>query len=261
VKQFAWQAVTDTKMLLRVPISMFFTVIFPATMLLIIVTSYGNVSIGPNLNLADKYVLIAAGMGVAPLTLITLPTWIANSFETNYLMRLRYFHVSIARVGLSNAVAHCLVALLGIVVNFAVAFIVYGIHFPAPIYLFSYLAELILAILAMMSFGAFLGFVFKRASVVLPLGLILMFILYMLCGVFGNYDGLPAPLKAASAWIPLKYVMIDAFDLWQGEARISPQSVGVSLLSLGVFGLATALTTRKAATFHVRMQSRQQRTA
>ena len=251
MKQFAWQVATDTKMLLRVPISMFFTVIFPTAMLVIIVTSYGNETIGPNLNLADKYLLIAAGMGVAPLTLITLPTWIANSYENDYLMRLRYFHVSVTRVALSNALAHCLVALMGILLNFVVGLLVYRIHIPAPGYVLSYIAELFLAIIAMMSLGAFLGFVFRRAAVVLPLGLILMFVLYMLCGVFGNYDGLPAPLKTASAWIPLKYVMIDAFNIWQGTAHISLRAIGVSLLFLSVFGTGAALVAHRAATSRI----------
>jgi len=61
--------VTDIRMLFRVPVSAFFTVVFPSLMLIIMMASYGNPDIGSGIRLSDKYVLIASGMGLAPLSL------------------------------------------------------------------------------------------------------------------------------------------------------------------------------------------------
>jgi ABC transporter len=58
--------VTDIRMLFRVPVSAFFTVVFPSLMLIIMMASYGNPDIGSGIRLSDKYVLIASGMGLAP---------------------------------------------------------------------------------------------------------------------------------------------------------------------------------------------------
>ena len=66
MKTLLCDLVTDIRMLFRVPVSAFFTVIFPSLMLIIMMTSYGNPDIGSGIRLSDKYILIASGMGLAP---------------------------------------------------------------------------------------------------------------------------------------------------------------------------------------------------
>ena len=46
MKTLLCDLVTDIRMLSRVPVSAFFTVIFPSLMLIIMMTSYGNPDIG-----------------------------------------------------------------------------------------------------------------------------------------------------------------------------------------------------------------------
>ena len=47
----------DFKIMMRVPLSMFFSIMFPLIMMFIIITSYGNVEIGEGYHLIDKYFL------------------------------------------------------------------------------------------------------------------------------------------------------------------------------------------------------------
>ncbi|NGC34405.1 ABC transporter permease, partial [Staphylococcus aureus] len=54
------------KMQFRVPISVFFSLIFPIIMIIVIILSYGNFSIGNGRHFIDKYFLISTSIGLLP---------------------------------------------------------------------------------------------------------------------------------------------------------------------------------------------------
>ena len=215
--------VTDSRMLFRVPVSAFFTVIFPSLMLIIMMTSYGNPDIGSGIRLSDKYILIASGMGLAPLTLITFPSWICSSVESSYLLRLKYLHVSLARVATSNALAHMVVALCGTAVTLAVGVLFYDMRIPSLPALIAYLLQLVIVTASLMLFGAALAFIVRQTAVAIAVGLVLMFVVYMLCGVFGDYSAMPTGLQAVGNLVPLKYLMNDGFDVWTSTRLMIPR--------------------------------------
>ena len=212
MKTLLCDLVTDIRMLFRVPVSAFFTVIFPSLMLIIMMTSYGNPDIGSGIRLSDKYILIASGMGLAPLTLITFPSWICSSVESSYLLRLKYLHVSLARVATS-----------GTAVTLAVGVLFYDMRIPSLPALIAYLLQLVVVTASLMLFGAALAFIVRQTAVAIAVGLVLMFVVYMLCGVFGDYSAMPAGLQAAGNLVPLKYLMNDGFDVWTSTRLMIPR--------------------------------------
>ena len=223
MKTLLCDLVTDIRMLFRVPVSAFFTVIFPSLMRIIMMTSYGNPDIGSGIRLSDKYILIASGMGLAPLTLITFPSWICSSVESSYLLRLKYLHVSLARVATSNALAHMVIALCGTAVTLAVGVLFYDTRIPGLPALIAYLLQLVVVTASLMLFGAALAFIVRQTAVAIAVGLVLMFVVYMLCGVFGDYSAMPAGLQAAGNLVPLKYLMNDGFDVWTSTRLMIPR--------------------------------------
>ena len=223
MKTLLCDLVTDIRMLFRVPVSAFFTVIFPSLMLIIMMTSYGNPDIGSGIRLSDKYILIASGMGLAPLTLITVPSWIFSSVESSYLLRLNYLHVSLARVATSNALAHMVVALCGTAVTLAVGVLFYDMRIPSLPALIAYLLQLVIVTASLMLFGAALAFIVRQTAVAIAVGLVLMFVVYMLCGVFGDYSAMPTGLQAVGNLVPLKYLMNDGFDVWTSTRLMIPR--------------------------------------
>lgn len=48
----------------------------------------------------------------------------------------------------------------------------------------------------------------------MTLGLVVMFVLYMFCGVFINIDYMPQLLQKIAAYLPMKYAMDDFFGIW-----------------------------------------------
>jgi len=232
-------------MLFRVPVSAFFTVVFPSLMLIIMMASYGNPDIGSGIRLSDKYVLIASGMGLAPLTLITFPSWICSSVESSYLLRLKYFHVSLVRVATSNALAHMVIALCGTAVTFAVGVLFYDTRIPGLPALIAYSLQLIVVTASLMLFGAALAFIVRQTAVVIAVGLVLMFVVYMLCGVFGDFSAMPANLQAAGNLIPLKYLMNDGFDVWTSTRLMIPQLWATSAAWAGASAVVAVIAARR----------------
>jgi len=207
----------DIKLIFRIPVSVFFTLGFPIVLMVIMLISYGNPEIGENLRLVDKYFLITAGMGIAPLTLLSLPMWIGNSIERSYLRRLRYFGVNLGRVALSNLIAHIFIGILGILLNFIVAATFFHLSLPSFEYIIAYFLQVFYCLLSFMVIGSILGLLVKQPAIIMPLGLLLMFVTFMLCGGFLNYNDLPDGMRAVSDFIPLKYAMNDLFETWRGE--------------------------------------------
>lgn len=242
---FPAQVWMDVKMLFRIPVSVFFSIAFPPLMLVIMMTSFGNFAIGDGLHFSDKYLMISIGMGLVPLAFVTFSAWISSSYESSYLTRLRYFHVPLRRVAASGAVAHVVVALCGVAVSILVGVVFYQVSSPSVGYFLMFLAEAVVVLLALMAFGCAIGFVVRQMSAALGLGLILMFLVYMLCGAFGNYDGLPDGLKNISDWIPLKYLMIDGFDVWRGASGFDVHLLLISIIWIVVFGAVSALAARR----------------
>lgn len=79
----------------RVPISIFFTLLFPLVMMVTMVLSYGNFSIGNGLHFIDKYFLISSSIGLLPLTLISFPTFLTELVEKKQQNASIYFGVNI----------------------------------------------------------------------------------------------------------------------------------------------------------------------
>ena len=236
---------TDIRMLFRVPVSAFFTVVFPSLMLIIMMASYGNPDIGSGMRLSDKYVLIASGMGLVPLAFITFPSWICSSVESSYLLRLKYLHVSLVRVATSNALAHMVVALCGAVATFVVGVLLYDAKVPDVPALIAYSLQLVVVTASLMLFGVALAFIVRQSAVAMAVGLILMFVVYMLCGVFGDFSAMPANLQTAGNLIPLKYLMNDGFDVWTSTRLIIPRLWITSAAWAGVSVVVAGLAVRR----------------
>lgn len=245
MSNFLSQVWTDIRMQFRIPISVFFSIVFPTVILVMVLTTSENVVLPDGSHVSDHVLMITATMGFVPLAFVSFPVWICSSYENNYLIRLKYFHISLSRVASSGAIAHAVVAFCGLIVNIAVAMMFYQASIVSAQGFLLFLLETLVVLLALMAFGCALGFLVHRASVALGLGLILMFFVFMITGSFGNYDTLPAGLKAIADWIPVKYLAQDAFDVWRGTSGFNLSLLGVSGLWIAIGGIVAALLARR----------------
>ena len=165
--------------------------------------------------------------------------------ESSYLLRLKYLHVSLARVATSNALAHMVVALCGTAVTLAVGVLFYDMRIPSLPALIAYLLQLVVVTASLMLFGAALAFIVRQTAVAIAVGLVLMFVVYMLCGVFGDYSAMPAGLQAAGNLVPLKYLMNDGFDVWTSTRLMIPRLWATSAAWAGTSAVVAVIAARR----------------
>lgn len=207
----------DLKIMFRIPLSIFFSIAYPILMMIIIMFSYGNISIGNGYYLIDKYFLIAIGMGILPLALISFPMWIGNSFENKNIERLNFFGVNTSKMFVGDVLAHFILAMISMAINILVAFLFWRLKFPSIGHFLSFIIQYFIAIVIAMIIGGIFAYVFKNPQILMTLGLVVMFVLYMFCGVFISIDQMPQLFRNISSYLPIKYAMNDFFDIWTME--------------------------------------------
>lgn len=217
----------DLKIMFRIPLSIFFSIAYPILMMIIIMFSYGNISIGNGYYLIDKYFLIAIGMGILPLALISFPMWIGNSFENKSIERLNFFGVNTSKMFVGDVLAHFILAMISMAINILVAFLFWRLKFPSIGHFLSFIIQYFIA----MIIGGIFAYVFKNPQI-LTLGLVVMFVLYMFCGVFISIDQMAQLFRNISSYLPIKYAMNDFFDIWTMEKFLDKDFLLISAVYL-----------------------------
>ncbi len=238
MKDYLW---INLKIMFRIPLSIFFSMGYPIIMMIIIILSYGNVSIGDGYLLIDKYFMIAIGMGILPLTLISFPMWIGNNLESDSLKRLSYFKVKMSKIIAGDILAHLILALISMAINIIFAYFLFSLKFPSMKYFMAFTGQYIIAVITSMIIGAVFAFLFKNTQILMPFGLVVMFVLYMFCGVFITFDELPVQFKNIANFIPMKYAMNDFFNIWTQKSLFNTQFLKLSLIYLLVSSIVLYL--------------------
>lgn len=206
--------ILSIKMQFRVPISIFFSLIFPIIMMLVIILSYGNFSIGNGRLFIDKYFLISTSIGILPIAYISFPIWLTESIENDTLKRLKYFDVNISSLIISNIISYCFLAIVSVSLNIIVGKIFFSLTLPRTQYLLTFLLQVFYSIIGLLLLGTLLALLVRNSKVLLPLGMILLFLTYMIIGVFVQYGQLPDILKEIGNCIPIKYVTNNFYLIW-----------------------------------------------
>lgn len=224
---------TSIKLQFRIPVSIFFSLLFPLIMMFAMITSYGNFNIGNGFHFVDKYFLISTGMGMMPISLISFPIWLGESIQNQSYKRLEYFGLSIHNMIISDVLSYVLLTLLSIFTNIIFGFFMYGLDIPTFGYFFSYVIQCLYCNLVLLIFGAIIALLVKNTRILLPIGMVLLFSSYIFTGVFSSFSDLPTSFQLIGRFIPMKYVMNDFFDIWSEKKLFIREFLVINTL-LGV---------------------------
>lgn len=208
---------TSIKLQFRIPVSIFFSLLFPLIMMFAMVTSYGNFDIGNGFHFVDKYFLISTGMGMIPISLISFPIWLGESIQNQSYKRLEYFGLSTHNMIVSDVLSYVLLTLLSVVVNILFGFFMYGLHIPSIGYFLSYILQCLYCNFVLLVFGSIIALLVKNTRILMPIGMVLLFSSYIFTGAFSSFSDLPTSFQSIGRFIPMKYVMNDFFDVWAGK--------------------------------------------
>src|SRR5699024_1339653 len=241
--------------LLRIPIVLFFSIIFPLMMMVIVVGSEGNIEIGDGFHLTDKYIMIASGIGLVPLCLVSLPVSIAAERESGVLEKYVLFGINPFAIIGSKVTVHMMIAIIQFTLVCVFAKIVFNLSIPDALTLFSFIMHYLLAAVFTLSVGVMLGLLTTRVQIVQVAGLALMFMILALSGGFNEFSTLPENVQCVMDYFPVKYLMNDFISIWFKTELFLGEFFLLTLGYLTVTGIIIYVLMRRAFKFHFSFQS------
>jgi ABC-2 type transport system permease protein len=195
---------TETRLFLREPVAVFFTVAFPA----ILVGVLGSVrafrepdkDLG-GIRVIDLYVTISITLIIAMLALQGTPAVLANYREKGVLRRLGTTPVNPAMLLVAQLVNSMMVALVSVALVLGLGRIAFAV--PLPRQFGGFLLALVLAAAALFAIGLFVAAVAPNAKAGNAIGVILFFPVMFFAGLWAPRETMPALLRRIGDFTPL----------------------------------------------------------
>lgn len=241
IKQAAIIYKTEFLLFLRDFFGFFFTLVFPAIMLILFGSIYGNAPMYPGSSLGSMDISVPAYavMVIGVTGLMAFPLTLAECKEKKIYKRFDATPAGKKTIILAQIVVNLVMTFIGIGILLAVGKILYHIQIlgtAANIF-----TGILFSIGCMFSMGFFFTAIGRDAKITSLLCYLFYFIMLFLSGATMPDMLFPDNVKAVSAFLPMTY----AVDLMQGVFA------GDSLLShkkeLLILGLLTVLLTSVAA--------------
>ncbi len=236
--------VVQFKLYLREPVAFFFSLVYPALLLLLFGFIYGNKPApefwGRNFGTVDASVPAYTGIIIGTVALMGIPIDTAANRENGVLRRYRATPLHPAGYLIASVVMYLVVALSGMVILVVTGKLVFDLRMAGawP----SVLAAFTLSALAFFSVGYLIASLAPTARVAQTAGMVIFFPMMFLSGAGMPMQLLPEGLRRVSDFLPLTYVVRLVQGLWFGDAWSGlwlPTLVLVGILLVG-----TILSTR-----------------
>jgi ABC-2 type transport system permease protein len=226
------------KLYLREPVAFFFSLAYPALLLLFFGFIYGNDPSpefwGRNYGTVDASVPAYAGIIIGTVALMGIPIDTAASREGGVLRRYRATPLRPATYLVACVLMYLAVALLGMAILVLIGKLVFGLRFAGswP----SVLAAFILSTLAFFSIGYLIASLASTARIAQTVGMVIFFPMMFLSGAGLPLQLLPESLRRVSDFLPLTHVVKLIQGLWFGDPWKELWLPALVLSGLLVFG-------------------------
>lgn len=232
------------KLYLREPVAFFFSLAYPALLLLLFGFIFGNDPDpefwGRNFGTVDASVPAYAGIIIGTVALMGIPIDTAASRETGVLRRYRATPLHPAAYLLASVAVYLMIALLGMAILVLTGKLVFGLRIAGS--WLNVLAAIILSALSFYSLGYLIASLVPTARAAQAVGMVIFFPMMFLSGAGMPLQLLPEGLRKVSDFLPLSYVVRLIQGLWFGELW---SDLWLSVLVLiGMLVIATAISTK-----------------
>jgi ABC-2 type transport system permease protein len=229
---------TEARLFLREPITVVFTLALPLMILYILGGVFGNEA-GANASPEEPVVYRGFGatnwytaayvaVAVSGFTLISVPTHLVEYRETGVLRRFRASAVPRWMVLASQFLNSLAIASVGAAILLVVAMLSTDVDPAVDWWLFA--GAYLLGAIALVCLGLALGTVMPTARAAQSAGMVLWFMLLLICGAGPPPEVLPDALRTLGQWLPLSPVIEMLQEPWlTGEWAWSPSLVVVGI--------------------------------
>lgn len=221
---------TEAKLFLRDPIALFFGLVFPGLLLLLLGLFFPGFD-EPSADLGgDRYIEVYApivlALGLATLGLVTLPPILGTYRQFGILRRLRTTPVHPARLLWAQLAVHVAVAVVAAVIAILVAKLAFDVPFPqSPLW---FVVSFLLAAASTFSIGLLVG-AFARTTVsAQAIGMAIYFPMLFFAGVWIPRSIMSDGLRTVSDYTPLGASVQALADSWFG---ITPSITNLAVMA------------------------------
>ena len=206
----------QTKLYLREPMAVFFTLLFGPTMLILLGLVFGNdpQTIFGGLGQMDVSIPAYTAVIIAMTGLTTVPISMATRRETGVLRRFSATPLRPYTYFLSDIVAPFVMTLLGIFILYIAGKLAYSVRFDGQ--LLSVILAICLGILTFFSLGYALAGLVPSARTATVIGNVILFPMMFLSGAFIPLEVMPETAKNVASFLPLTHLVTLLRGLWFG---------------------------------------------
>jgi ABC-2 type transport system permease protein len=230
--------VIQFKLFLREPVAFFFSLAYPALLLLLFGFIYGNDPApefwGRYFGTVDASVPAYGGIIIGTVAFMGIPIDTTVNRENGVLRRYRATPLHPAKYLLANILVYMMVALLGMSFLILIGKLVFGLRFAGS--WLSVLAAFVLCSFSFYSLGYLIASLAPTARIAQTVGMVIFFPMMFLSGAGMPLQLLPENLRQVSNYLPLTYLVRLIQGLWFGDPWQDlwlPTLIMVGLLLVG----------------------------
>lgn len=210
---------TQSKVFMREPLSVFFGLVFPALLLVVIGSVFpGATDPTPDFggkSLVDVYAPVSIALGLATVALSLLPATLGGDREKGILRRLHTTPAHPRALVSAHLVVQFVVVSIATVAAILIGMLVFGLSFPeSPGW---FLVSYVLGALSLLSLGLLIGAVVPTANSGQAVGMLLYFPLLFFAGVYIPLQVMPQGVRTVSTYTPSGAAVQALSASWAGE--------------------------------------------
>jgi ABC-2 type transport system permease protein len=211
------------KLYLREPVAFFFSLAYPALLLLLFGFIFGNEPDpefwGRSFGTVDASVPAYTGIIIGTVALMGIPIDTAANRETGVLRRYRATPLHPTAYLIASVAVYLGIALLGMTILVVTGLLVFGLRIMGS--WFSILAAFTLSAFSFFSVGYLIASIVPTARMAQAVGMVIFFPMMFLSGAGMPLQLLPEGLQKVSDFLPLSYVVRLIQGLWFGDAWLT----------------------------------------
>jgi ABC-2 type transport system permease protein len=238
--------VVELKLFIREPVNLVFTLILPVMILItmgeVFGRNAGSADFYRGFNAMDYYVPAYIGVVMAAIGLVSIPVHIAGYRERGILRRLRSSSLSMRSLILSQLVVSLVITIICVIILVVLAVGIYHIQKPQAIGLV--VGGSIIAMLAFVAIGLFLGLILPNARTAQGVGMPLWFFMFMLSGSGPPRSAMTSIMQNVGRITPTWHTTSLLQDAWLGFGWNIPACL-ILLAILAAAALASYLIFRR----------------
>ncbi len=234
---------TQSKVFLREPMAVFFGLVFPALLLVVIGTVFPGAT-DPNEGLGGKslveiYAPVSIALGLATVALSLLPATLGGDREKGILRRLSTTPVHPGAMVIAHLVVQFVVVSFASIGATLMGMLVFDIPLPeSPGW---FLLSFVLGAVSLLVVGLLIGALVPTANSGQAIGMLFYFPLLFFAGVYIPLEVMPAGVRTVSGYTPSGAAVEALSASWAGEIPAASSLLVMAAYVLVMGSLATWL--------------------